>query len=407
MTRSNGEFRFADLSAGAYKLITQEQLDRDQPPVAAPSIQLYGYPPVSFPSATSLSAAETISVSAGQIFQADLALTRQPYFSVKVSVGSSTPITNLGVIVSLAGSHGPGYRLGYNAQTQNIEGLLPQGVYSVEAVSFSQPPTVGETLLTVRNAPVSVGRITLVAAQTISVNVKEEFASARTSAPFERLLESGGVHGPRLYLSIRLEPADDFSQRGGASLRPPTGPKDESLILEYVAPGRYWAHVDTSSGYASSVTSGGVDLQFEPLVVGNGAPPPIEITMRDASARLDGTVEGIDTSTDTATSSGTSLPSVHVYCLPLPDSHGRYAEAVSGSDGNFSFSELPPGAYRVIAFRSAQANLDYRDPEVMHAFDATGAAVHLTGGQNEHITLPLSQPPSQPPSQPLDQKGEQ
>jgi hypothetical protein len=47
-TRSNGEFRFAGLAAGTYKLFTSELLDRD-PITFDPRGQQYGYPPVYYP----------------------------------------------------------------------------------------------------------------------------------------------------------------------------------------------------------------------------------------------------------------------------------------------------------------------------------------------------------------------
>jgi hypothetical protein len=44
-TWADGEFRFSELEAGTYKLITHEQMDRDSlPPV--PGAQLFGYPPI-------------------------------------------------------------------------------------------------------------------------------------------------------------------------------------------------------------------------------------------------------------------------------------------------------------------------------------------------------------------------
>src|SRR6202022_3828379 len=49
-TKSNGEFRFAGLSAGTYKLLTHELLDRD-PLTFNPRGQLFGYPPVYYPAA--------------------------------------------------------------------------------------------------------------------------------------------------------------------------------------------------------------------------------------------------------------------------------------------------------------------------------------------------------------------
>ena len=48
--RSDGEFRFADLSAGSYKVFTEESLDRD-PVTSNRRAQVFGYPPVYFPAA--------------------------------------------------------------------------------------------------------------------------------------------------------------------------------------------------------------------------------------------------------------------------------------------------------------------------------------------------------------------
>jgi len=399
-TRSNGEFRFAELAAGTYKLMTHEQLDRDQAPIVPGAGQLYGYAPVYFPNAAGLSSAETISLSAGQTFQADMTLQRQPYFQVKMSV-TNPPNGGLAVNVSHGGVQGPGYTLGYNAQTHTIEGLLPQGVYSVEGIGFGPPMTVGEAALNVRSTAVSVGSMTLSPAQSATIHVKEEFASLREEPAadnvvprLERLARDTVVEmsssenlarGPRSYLDVRLEPADDFSQYGGASMRPPSNAKDESLVLDGIVPGRYWVHINSSRGYASSVTSSGVDLVAEPLVVGNGAPGPIEITMRDDAAQLDGTIEDADA----ASGAGAHAPSAHVYCVPMPDSTGRFAEVAALADGTFSFPALPPGTYRVLAFPHAQPNLEFRNPEVLRTYDAAGPSIHLTSGQKEHLTLPL------------------
>jgi hypothetical protein len=297
VTRSNGDFRFADLAAGTYKVMTLEQVDREHPPGLTGDDQMFGYPPVYFPSAKTFAGGETISLGAGQTFTADLDVVRQPYFAVRISVTNAPPNIGMGVNVSAAGSHGPGFSLGYNPGTHVIEGALPQGSYLVEGFGFGPPLTVGESALTVHDAPLSVSSMTMVATQSIAVNVKEDFSAAEqvddgNGSATTRV--SGGLTGPRSYLNLRLEPVDDFIQHGGATLRPPMNLKDESLVLEGVVPGRYWVHVDSARGYAASVSSGGRDLLSEPLVVGNGSAAAIEITMRDDTAEVSGTIEGAE-----------------------------------------------------------------------------------------------------------------
>jgi hypothetical protein len=387
-SRSNGDFRFAELAAGTYKVMTLEQLDREHSPATSGEEQLYGYAPVYFPSAKTFAGGETINLSTGQTFQADLTVARQPYFPVKISVANAPANTGIGVRVSSAGSHGPGYSLGYNSQTHVIEGMLPQGTYLVEGFGFGPPLTVGESSLTVHNAQLSVGAMTMVATQSISVNVKEEFSSQEQTNDENgstRTRLSSASTGPRSYLNLRLEPVDDFIQHGGASLRPPRSLKDESLVLEGVAPGRYWVHIDSSHGYASSVASGGADLMTEPLVVANGSAAPIEITVRDDTAQVEGTIEGADASV----AGGQRMPFAHVYCAPLPDSPGRFAEVAASAEGTFTFLNLPPGVYRVLAFQHSQPSLEFRNPEVMRAYETSGPVVHLTSGGKEHITVPL------------------
>ena len=79
----------------------------------------------------------------------------------------------------------------------------------------------------------------------------------------------------------------------------------------------------------------------------------------------------------------------HVYCVPLADSAGQYAEAWVSPDGSFTALKLAPGAYRVLAFDRPQTELEYRNPEAMQAYDAKGPVVRVAGGQTERVRLQL------------------
>ena len=72
-TRSNGEFRIANLMAGTYKIFTSELMDRD-PITFDPRGQLYGYPPIYYPAATDFASASAITLEAGKTFQVELFL---------------------------------------------------------------------------------------------------------------------------------------------------------------------------------------------------------------------------------------------------------------------------------------------------------------------------------------------
>src|SRR6185369_6312868 len=131
---------------------------------------------------------------------------------------------------------------------------------------------------------------------------------------------------------VSLQPADDFDAEGFA-LRPPRRPNDNDLVLENVRPGRYWLTVEPYSGYVASASAGSVDLLRQPLVVGpGGASLPIDILLRDDGAAIDGTVDGMPAAPAGALgpiaivrSGPNALPAApYVYCIPLPDSPGRF-----------------------------------------------------------------------------------
>jgi hypothetical protein len=404
-SRSDGEFRFADLPAGTYKVLTRELLDRD-PLTFNPQGQLYGYPPAYSQNAPDFSSAGTIQVSAGMTGLANLTLVKQPYYRIHIPVANALPDTGLNVSVNPAGRQGPGFSLGYNNRDQAIEGMLPNGTYMIEASSFGQSAATGLLTFTVNGAAVQGPPLVLMPNSSVKVDVKEEFTSTDNTGSVTLRVNRRVMtpRGPRRYLNINLEPADDSERGGVGGLRNPTGPEDESLVIENVQPGHYWVRVNSSRGFAASVRSGNIDLQHQPLVVAaGGSASPIEITMRDDTAGLDGTVEGItptataalNASAETDGSASLSRPQAvpaapaRVYCVPLADSSGQFTEVWVSPDGSFSSPPLPPGAYRLLAFDRPQPELEYRNPEVMQSYEAKGPVVRLISGQTEHVRLQL------------------
>jgi hypothetical protein len=374
-------------------------MDND-PALTVPGGQLYGFPPVYYPNATNFAAASTIQLAAGQSFQADLSLVRHPYYPIRIPVTNAESNAGFGVSVSPQGHRGPGYSLGYNAEKQRIEGSLPNGNYLVEASIYTQNPATGTMNLAVAGAPAEGSAMVLTRNGAISLNVKEEFTSTdpNLSGSWSNGRRTFTFHGPRTYLQVSLENADDFGPNRGGSLREPTGPDDESLVIENLPPGRYWLRVNSSRGYVSAATIGSVDLLHQPLVTGSGSSTQIEITMRDDSAAIEGTVAGVAAGL-TATE---SAPSVYegklpfpinspafVYCIPLSDSPGQFQQLGVSPEGKFNSHAMAPGTYRVMAFKDRQPNLPYRDAEAMRAYETKGQIVHLSAGQSATVQLQL------------------
>lgn len=404
-SRSDGQFRFADLPTGTYKLVTHELLDRDpltvDPLTNDPRGPLFGYPPVYYQSAPDFGSAGTIQLAAGQTQMVDLALVKQPYYRVKVPVSDAQGVN---VNVYAHGRKGPGFSLGYNNLHHAIEGMLPNGTYTIEASSFGPNSVTGLQTITIKGAPIDGPGVTLVPNTSIPVNVKEEFTSVDHTG--SRTWTINGrttvMKGPRRYLNLTLEPADDFGTGRGVSLRNPTGPGDEALVIEGAPAGSYWVRVNSSRGYPASIRSGNLDLQHQPLVVGaGGGASPLEITMRDDTAEISGTVEGVTPPAQGPVSASDSAggmtfytpyggqAAAHIYCIPLPDSSGQFTEIWVSPDGSFVSQGLAPGAYRLLAFDREQRELEYRNPEAMRAYDSKGPVVRVVGGQKERVQLQL------------------
>ena len=404
-TRANGDFRFAELEAGTYKLLTREMLDRD-PLTFDPQGQLYGYPPVYFPNATDFATAGSIQLTPGVTFQAELSPLRQRYYPVKVAVTNGPPDVPLNINVSAQGRKGPGYSLGYNARDQRIEGLLPNGTYVVEASNEGLNPATGSATIIVKGAALEGVTITLVPHSSVRVNAKLDFKhdpdpDRQSDRISQNVLPSGQWR--RQNLNLRLEPADEFADGNIPQLRPPTGPHDDSLVFDNVAPGRYWVRIDPTRGFAASIRSGEIDLLRQPLTVRLGSSRVVDVTVRDDGAEIVGAIEGLGGNSGRTGDSSVSSPRsftvrfssgdvpAFVYCVPLPDSTGQFRQAWVSPDGKFNLQQVPPGAYRVLAFDRQQPALEYRNSEAMRAYDSMGQVVRLVAGQKENLRLqPIS-----------------
>jgi hypothetical protein len=387
--RSNGDFRFAGLAAGTYKIFTSEMLDRDPSATnPGPDSQQFGYPPAYFPTASDFSSAAPILLTAGQTFQVELTPTLRPYYPIRISLPNLPPGVGINVFVAPANHRGPGFSLGYDVRTQTIAGMLPSGTYTVEAVSYGQIPAAGLLTITVNDAPLLTPTLLLNHGQNIPVNFRKEF-SAREDGSASSSRPISGRNDP---VNITLTPADDFSSRPSANLAESSmaapGIETTSPRLTAVPPGLYWLRIYGSLGYAASATSAGADLLLNPLVVGpGGAPAPIDITLRDDTAEIEGVIE--DSSPDKRTASREPA----VYCVPLPDSTGNFVQAgiaISLEDVRFQCLNLPPGSYRILAFEHSQPEFEYRNPDAMRPFESKGPVVRVAGGQKETVRVSLN-----------------
>jgi hypothetical protein len=142
------------------------------------------------------------------------------------------------------------------------------------------------------------------------------------------------------------------------------------------------------------MTSNGVDLLRQPLVVGaGGTSEPIEVTIRDDGAKLSGTfTEGGST-----VKQGDFSDQYSVVCFPLDGTNGGQAQPSLSMGGHFQFENLAPGRYLVLASRLDPGNrsnafrqtMEYRNEDVLRGYLEKGTVVTLGAGERSEIQVPL------------------
>ena len=388
-TRADGEFRFADLRAGDYKVFTREAMERD-PLTAVPNGPAYGFPPRFFAAARDFATADTIQLKAGETVTANIAPERQRYFDVRIPVirQQSAQATGLEVLVHAQGHRGPGYELGYDPDQNAIRGSLPNGSYTIEAWSYQPDSATGMTTITVTNGPVNGPPLALTPNVSIEYNVHQDLSNTGNSS----------ASAQPVY--VYLQSADEFPhQRGGRG----QFSQGNAPVLTGVRPGRYWVQVNPNSSevYVASVSSGGKDLLASPLVVPFGANvPPIDINVGRGTGEIEITVAGQNNgqAEGVSTTGGGIMMSVagsidasrhiSVYCIPLSGNIRAVREVLGFYNGKYYVTLIPPGDYRILAFEKPP-QLEYRNPAVLRAYDSKGQTIHVASGQKTQVTVEL------------------
>jgi len=409
-TRVDGEFRFADLVAGEYKVFTLENMEQGQPESGS-NEPPWGFPPRFFPAARDFGSAETIHLRAGETFLANITLERQRYYDVRVPVVGNEEGMPPGMRVSVyaQGHRGPGFELGFNRAQQMITGMLPNGTYTIEATGYGPHAATGSTSITVANRAAVGLPLAIATNPSIEITIGKDLSGADSTA------KQVAATSSRVPAQVSLLSAEDVDGGRGRAYYSQGNP----LMLNAVEPGRYWVAVRAFGGYAATVASDGKDLLREPLVVPYGASvPPIEVTLRYDTGELEAVIEGAEVSS--AGSPGNVMGSVprspgnvvmgivtnpsviaggsgrtdsmmqgglSVYCIPLDGSHLLPDSGqMNVMNGQTRWSQLPPGEYRVLAFTSPK-DLEYRNPVALKAYDSQGQVVTVLPGQKAQVTV--------------------
>jgi hypothetical protein len=396
-TNAHGDFRFTNLRPGEYTLVTaQWQGDQPTPPRHAPISQRY--PPTFYGDAHNLTGSTKFQLRYGDTTTAEFHLHLATFYSVTLPVTSTSP--NMPVNARIVGEESfANYQFQYNRTEGIVEGALPGGDYSLMLSSIGSgappvrpgaapilqqntPPQQSYALVPIHvtSEPVRTASITLAPPVTIQVHINPQFtkqddANNPASESSNPSFFSGNPAQPRPFVQILLRSEDN-----GAAFNSRADANSTDLKIDNVQPGHYFVQAQPFRGYVASMTSGGVDLFQHQLVVNpSGIPEPIDITLRDDTGSLTGTVNF----------GNSPAPPFTFIVLVANDPAGRAPVGVARQDGKFSIGNVAPGNYLVLAFPNQPPQIASRDPEFMHHFDGKGPTVTIGPGQSQQVDVPL------------------
>lgn len=168
---------------------------------------------------------------------------------------------------------------------------------------------------------------------------------------------------------------------------PVPGTGDTEWQMMVTEPGRYWVEAfPFPPAYVSSITSGGVDLAANPLVIAAGSSPsPIQVTLRDDSGSITGEVSSEAGEAGGAAAPG-EIPQIWVYAIPLFSTTATLPETNLRADGTFALTNLAPGSYRVIAC-DARQEIDFHTADGLAAWVGKGQTATVTAGGSVQVSL--------------------
>jgi hypothetical protein len=379
-TDSEGVVRMYEMEAPATYVLCSRPF-REQGFAPEPGKPIFGYPAQCFPAGPA-EGSDGLNLSAGQQAEFEIPLTRQRFYPVTIATPNH-PQGQVGIQIRYSNGLETDQGFRWNQQTSTWEAELPNGSYYAEGRSQCGKTTCyGRVDFKVANTGLQGLSLAVVPLAPVPVAVHKDFTDKVAHETTFTSIATGrrtiAIEG----ILLELLPADDVTgitnNWGARPLRRPEGSDSDLLEIEGVTPGRYWVQASFHEGYVSAITSGGVDLTKDPLVVGAGnSTTPIEITLRNDGGEINCAVVG--------TSGG-----VQVYAIPMGPHITRIQNWGGGMDGQVRISNLAPGTYSVIAL-DGFSDLNSMDTRELNRLAEKGKTVTVTAGGTVNVQIGVTQ----------------
>ena len=375
-TDEDGDFRLANLPPGDFYLVADATPEVKGLPfrLATRAGQAQGYPTTYYPDAPERASATVMHLAAGQQERAYFLLHRVPLYDISGVVAGIPEGGGARVQVEQGGLpvHGNFAETSGKFQLNAI----PAGTYTVVAHGSDAN---GSELYAERQITLArdVSNLQLALEPGLSIPINVQRVATRAAKPTKPGVTRslGPDMGAGLPVLIRLLQPDRFGMPGGNYMGTVSPQKPTGFSVDNVVPGKYLVSaMENAPWYVESIRRGSVDLAKEEMVVSPGEQEPIEVVLRDDSARLRGQMmrEGHP---------------VEGSALLVPDSGaGPLPIFAQGEQGRFEQTGIAPGGYSVLAFDDLDG-LEYTNPEALRPY--LPKAVHVTLQPNQETTLEL------------------
>src|SRR6266478_2756363 len=390
-TDEQGEFRVAELQPGKYFVF----IGPSPLPVAFPARLSQqgarGYPAAFYPGAADMGSATPIEITPGKRAEINLTLSAQPFYRISGTVGGYTP--DRGINLEITNAAGQPMPAGFNfdpAKGTFATPWLPGGAYAITAVTQDPQNQQEYSASQSVNLTSDISSVHLMLLPNVNVPVHCQVEWTRKDAqplPTMTFFSRRGNGPQKLHENIPAQVTfiqqDQFRPPQQRVLQPMP---DDAVGVPNVPPGTYKVEIMPNGPYyVESARYGSVNLLEQNLTITpGGGVQAIEIVLRDDFATLEGSI-AVAGEEDTAT------------ILAIPEDSRKQIRTTTASRGpgvdarrpiGFQISQLPPGAYRVLAVGTSE-DFEYANPELLGKYLSGSRAVTLTANQVTKIELEM------------------
>jgi len=372
---AGGNFRFAGLCSGSYYITVSASnvklpFESDQTSVEAyPPLWYYPGNPLSSPN-------DSLELMAGQRAHVELALARSQVFRISGAVVGNTIARQYGVQLLDPGGDILPFSIRFNARGKFQIDRVPRGTYLIRAETRDLTGHVLTMEQSVNvNSDIADLQIPLQSSPGIPINVRTEFTDERGSCNTQKEGQTCSQSTEQV-VTVVLHSATPFQFDAHSSIDISQG--SPRLVVADVRGGEYIVSVRSSRGYVASVTSGGIDLMRDKLVIPAGSTvPPIDVLLRDGTASVVGNIHS-------------EKPFIRAFVLLRPEFAPLQPPIVVNADsiGSFKQDGLAPGDYLILGFDTLQG-LEYTNSAVLDRYVPKAGRISLSANQNAALSVNL------------------